>query len=524
MSTALARRHRTTQTALTSLLTLGMADLWRSLVDEQGPREAWPVLYPQMAAMVQDQRARSAEIGRQFYAQARAEAGVPGRPPTVEVPRAPAAQLETSLAVTGLTSYENGRRSGRSPDEALDVTIVTVTGAAERLVAEGGRKAITESARSDREALGWFRLPGPAPCWWCAMLASRGAVYGSRESASTTEDGERYHDHCACEPWPVFSRTEELPPEVQRWVDAWDASANTGDPIAAFRQKVAEANAADNDPERQPEDPATEGGSANGGSPPQGPPTPSDDDDDRPLIGDLIPTDEDDADERRADIEDAASQVIEGEYTGRDGTVFQVSIDSVSADEDEVVVQGQINVGGLAVGEVIREFMRDDQGNLWAHHDMLTLDAPYQGRGFASAFNAHLEDWYRQSGVERIELLAGLSAGGYVWATQGYDFLNEEEAEEVIERLEREVDRIEQWVEDHQDDDEVSDAEYERQEDLLAAALDVISRSGQRFGSDEYPSAYEISRLGYQPGMDRTDSWLGKLVLLAVSWRGVKYL
>ena len=243
MSTALARRHRTTQTALTSLMTLGMADLWRSLVDERGPRPVWPVLYPQMAAMVQDQRARSADIGRQFYAQARLEAGAPGRPPVIEVPRAPAAQVETSLAVTGLTSYERGRRSGRDPGEALDVAIVTVTGAAERLVAEGGRKAITESAKSDSEAVGWFRLPGPSPCWWCAMLASRGAAYGSRESASTTEDGDSYHDHCACEPWPVFSRTEELPPEVQTWVDAWSASATTSDPMADFRQRVAEATA-----------------------------------------------------------------------------------------------------------------------------------------------------------------------------------------------------------------------------------------------------------------------------------------
>lgn len=252
MSTALARRHRTTQTALTSLLTLGMSDLWRSLVDERGPRPVWPVLYPQMAAMVQDQRARSAQIGRAFYAQARLEAGLGGPPPVVEVPRAPAAQVETSLAVTGLVSYERGRRAGRGPEEADEVAIVTVTGAAERLVAEGGREAIARSAESDENALGWFRLPGPSPCWWCAMLASRGAVYGSREAASTTEDGDSYHDHCACEPWPVFSREEALPPEVQRWVDAWDASANDADPVAAFRQRVDEANVSESAPEPSP--------------------------------------------------------------------------------------------------------------------------------------------------------------------------------------------------------------------------------------------------------------------------------
>ena len=41
------------------------------------------------------------------------------------------------------------------------------------------------------------------PCGFCAMLASRGPVYKSSESAGIRAD--RYHDHCFCTCTPVFT-------------------------------------------------------------------------------------------------------------------------------------------------------------------------------------------------------------------------------------------------------------------------------------------------------------------------------
>ncbi len=240
MSVTLARRHRRAQQALAAALTLDVTRLWQALVGEDGPRPVWDdMLRPQLATLVQDRRTRSAALATAYYRQARATAGVPGNPPTVPVPRAPAAQVDTALTVTGLVSYERAVRSGRTPEQASDTAIVTVTGAAERLVQDAGRTAISEAVHRDDQAVAWYRLPGPNPCAFCAMLASRGAAYGSRRSASLTDDGQRYHDHCACTPVPVFSATAELPAEVQRWVDAWPrVTANADDPMKAWRDHV----------------------------------------------------------------------------------------------------------------------------------------------------------------------------------------------------------------------------------------------------------------------------------------------
>lgn len=252
MSVELARRHRLAQQSLSASVTLDVAALWRLLVGEQGPRPVWPDLEPQLETLIQDRRTMSTRLATRFYRDARLDAGVPGDPPQIVVPRAPRAQLETSLAVTGLVSYERATRAGQSPVRASETAIVSVSGAAERLVQDAGRTAIDDAVQADRRALGWYRLPGPNPCAFCAMLASRGAAYGSKDAATQSEDGTRYHDRCGCVAVPVFSREEALPSEVQRWVDAWDASANTSDPVAAFRQRVDEANASEPAPEPSP--------------------------------------------------------------------------------------------------------------------------------------------------------------------------------------------------------------------------------------------------------------------------------
>lgn len=45
---------------------------------------------------------------------------------------------------------------------------------------------------------------GATTCDFCLMLASRGPVYGSSETAGG--EGNKYHDHCYCIPVPVVGR------------------------------------------------------------------------------------------------------------------------------------------------------------------------------------------------------------------------------------------------------------------------------------------------------------------------------
>ena len=108
-----------------------------------------------------------------------------------------------------------------------------LAGGLQRIVANGARDTIIQNVMADRVRVGYARIPRAGCCAFCGMLASRGAVYNSRESAggvvgrgvdasvtagkrggqgkgvkvrgSRSLGSDRYHDHCHCLPAPVFS-------------------------------------------------------------------------------------------------------------------------------------------------------------------------------------------------------------------------------------------------------------------------------------------------------------------------------
>lgn len=84
------------------------------------------------------------------------------------------------------------------PDRFFDY----MAGIADRNVKAGGRATIVENVRRDPMRPRFARVPSGRPCPFCLMLASRGAVYASAETAGG--EGHDYHDHCGCEPVPMW--------------------------------------------------------------------------------------------------------------------------------------------------------------------------------------------------------------------------------------------------------------------------------------------------------------------------------
>lgn len=90
-----------------------------------------------------------------------------------------------------------------------------------RITVNAGRQAQERAVRQDRLALGWMRITDSDPCAFCLMLASRGPVYKTAQTAGFVLDpvrGEinRYHDNCACQVVPVFTKDPVLPESTQR--------------------------------------------------------------------------------------------------------------------------------------------------------------------------------------------------------------------------------------------------------------------------------------------------------------------
>jgi len=119
-------------------------------------------------------------------------------------------------------------------------------------------------------------------------------------------------------------------------------------------------------------------------------------------------------------------------------------------------------------------------------HETLILDEGVQGQGFATRYNAQVEESYRASGVERVELTANVDVGGYSWARAGYDFRDDQ------------------------------------------ARADVADLARERFG-DEFQSVLsnpdsspiDFAMVGHTPG---ATTWPGKELMLESTWDGVKNL
>lgn len=124
-------------------------------------------------------------------------------------------------------------------------------GAADRDAQMGGRDLLEAVSRADRAVIGWARVTAPNPCAFCALLASRGAVYRSEwtatfrgalgrtgsvdrpagweswtpEQLARWEAGrgiQRFHDNCHCTIVPIYSREDWLPEESQAFRELYE--------------------------------------------------------------------------------------------------------------------------------------------------------------------------------------------------------------------------------------------------------------------------------------------------------------
>ena len=108
----------------------------------------------------------------------------------------------------------------RAAERALRVTVGELATRTHREVMEAGRQVVQRSSTR------WRRVTDGAPCGFCAMLASRGPVYTSKDTA----DGGRYHGRCGCTDEPFDGAFDDWRPTEaeQRYIDAYNASYESG--------------------------------------------------------------------------------------------------------------------------------------------------------------------------------------------------------------------------------------------------------------------------------------------------------
>jgi hypothetical protein len=248
----LAEEHRKAQALLIAALVREMVALWPAF-SATDVAASWPGLRRALVTLIRARHRTSSGLAATYYQKIRQESLAPrgrlsdGRPaptrlaPTritpVLAPDIAEELIEGALTLAGPVSFKESITRGKTPEQARSRALVTTSGAATRLVLDGGRTTTVNTVRADKAAAGWARLSDGDPCSWCSMLISRGPSYKSAQSAGA---GEQWHAHCGCTPVPVY---KDVPwageDEYRKYRDLWYASkedAEDGDLLNAFRR------------------------------------------------------------------------------------------------------------------------------------------------------------------------------------------------------------------------------------------------------------------------------------------------
>lgn len=200
-SAQVAEFRQATQ-SLVALAQRDMRDFWRALDVEGNPllvKEALLAFFPELVTGYGD---AAAILGADWYDLLR------DAPPSAASFRAVLASPPAVEQAEASARWALGPLFAAEPDPSQ--VLANLYGAAQRLVLEPYRRTVIGSAIRDPLPRGYARVPVGPTCRFCVMVASRGFVFRSRESAGDPDVTDRWHDDCNCDIVPG-NRPGDLP-------------------------------------------------------------------------------------------------------------------------------------------------------------------------------------------------------------------------------------------------------------------------------------------------------------------------
>jgi hypothetical protein len=232
---------RSVQVAIRAQLLLDVAKLWPAL-DPKRLGETWPGWIRAMSLLTRSYHTQSSTAAGASYRLAREHATRSPAPMSL-VKLAPAPDETWMRKAYGYSAPGMLNKDTARPGTALSTTL----GTAARIVMDGGRTTVLDTVAADPVATGWYFETDGDPCWWCAMIASRGFVFkehsfdisDARFLGAETKDSAKVHNNCGCVIVGVFSKSHQLPDINQEARQIYYDSTGdvTGaDKLVAFRK------------------------------------------------------------------------------------------------------------------------------------------------------------------------------------------------------------------------------------------------------------------------------------------------
>jgi len=245
----LSEAQRTLQGQIADALGLLIGPRYRAAITGKQTDAASSAWAASVLPLVLQFRQRSAALSQEFYLRSR-QLEAPGA--RIALPRvSPDPAIEeavmTSLLVTGVIGVYEKIGKGKPLEVALAEAEEAAIGAASRHALEGGRSYTRNAVAIDELGVGYFRQTRDGCCSFCAVLASRGAVYKAdsfkysdllfrNDPNFPTED--KVHDKCHCTLQPTFRTTSPIPDRNKEYEQLWkDATVGKSGKAAlnAFR-------------------------------------------------------------------------------------------------------------------------------------------------------------------------------------------------------------------------------------------------------------------------------------------------
>jgi hypothetical protein len=246
----LTESHRLAQLALANRAEAVGRALWPLLkvADLDASTPQWVAANVESARRFQ---AESTALAAAYVSEYRVAEGATRFAPVVSAPfdaRVEAATLVLAGPVRVKTLIGSGTRSMDAPAMAL----TKFSGIVRREALQGGRKLVDLTTSRDPVAIGWRRVTDGNPCTFCAMLATRGPVYGSTNTTQGSVlrpargggEGLLYHGHCGCTSEIVYG--EWIPTErEQEYIDNYEAAAKEATRVDGRRVAPTPTSSAD---------------------------------------------------------------------------------------------------------------------------------------------------------------------------------------------------------------------------------------------------------------------------------------
>lgn len=187
---------------------------WARLLDPHDLKGSGPRLTAAVEAIVAQYGRGSSAAALNSYRMQRREAGILGRP-SLRMP-----PLPTHEAVTATVEHVLTPLYGPPDQQATDSAEQALESSVERLVLDQGLTAIIDAVQSDKAARGWARVTEPGACYFCALLATRGAVYKTQATAdfrAHVKQPDGSGGTCRCHAEPVFNAYEPTA-QARQWM------------------------------------------------------------------------------------------------------------------------------------------------------------------------------------------------------------------------------------------------------------------------------------------------------------------